>query len=192
MQARIKRQGDWALKCTSGHDLERQFIDTINDSFFEQLVLVPMWEDVTPDLGLCSAVLTLQVGLLGHPSRQRRAGAGLPRAHALTRHGACPCAVPVPMPSKVCGAHTLDSIKGSIPPALVPHAGAGASQRQPHGFAALHLSSPSSMRLCGPCSDLAKAVKPLGRVTPAPRNKLFFAGVKCERQGRKASFTALS
>lgn len=65
LQARIKRQGDWALKCTSGHDLERRFIDTINDGFFEQLVLVPMREDVTPDLGLCSAVLTLQVGLLG-------------------------------------------------------------------------------------------------------------------------------
>lgn len=74
MQARIKRQGDWALKCTSGHDLERRFIDTINDGYFEQLVLVPVWEGVTPDLGLCSGVLTLQVGLLGCPSWQRTAG----------------------------------------------------------------------------------------------------------------------
>lgn len=74
LQARIKRQGDWALKCTSGHDLERRFIDTINDGYFEQLVLVPVWEGVTPDLGLCSGVLTLQVGLLGCPSWQRTAG----------------------------------------------------------------------------------------------------------------------
>lgn len=76
LQASIKKQGDWALKCTSGHDLERRFIDTINDGFFEHLVLVPMWENITPDLGLCSVVLTLQVGLLGCPSWQRKA-AGL-------------------------------------------------------------------------------------------------------------------
>lgn len=68
LQARIKRQGDWSLKCTSGHGLETRFIDTINDGFFEQLVLLPLWEDITPDLGQCSAVLTLQVGLLGCPS----------------------------------------------------------------------------------------------------------------------------
>ena len=115
MQARIKRQGDWALKCTSGHDLERRFIDTINDGFFEQLVLVPMRENITPDLGLCSAVLTLQVGLLGRPSWQRRAGAGLPRAHALTRHGACTqfCAVspgsPVPVWSLT--AHAIEGVR---------------------------------------------------------------------------------
>lgn len=67
----IKRRGDWALKCTSGHDLERRFIDTINDGSFEQLVLVPMWEDITPDLGLCSAVFALQARLLERPSWKR-------------------------------------------------------------------------------------------------------------------------
>lgn len=94
MQWRIKTQGDWALKCTSGHDLERRFIDTINDGFFEQLVLVPMWEDVTHDLGLCSAVLSLQVGILGRPSWQRRGWAVLYRVPWL----ASPCVFLVPMP----------------------------------------------------------------------------------------------
>lgn len=62
MQARIKRQGDWALNCTSGHDLERRFIDTINDGCCQQLVLVPVRESLAPDLGLCAAVLALRVG----------------------------------------------------------------------------------------------------------------------------------
>lgn len=42
LQAGIKRQGDCVFNCTSGHDLERQFTDIINDGFLEQLVLVPM------------------------------------------------------------------------------------------------------------------------------------------------------
>lgn len=138
---------------------------------------------ITPDLGLCSAALPPWVGLLGRPSWQRRARAGLPQAHVLTRHGAhaqaaCPCAVPVPVPSKVCGAHSQDSIKGSISPASVLCAGAGASQRRLHSSTALHLSHPGSMRACGPGSDLAKAVKTPGRVTPAPRNKLVFCRAK--------------
>lgn len=179
MQARLKRQGDLALKCTSGHDLERQFIDAINDGFFEQLVLVPMQEDVTPDLGLCSAVLTLQVGLLGHPSWQRRAGDGLLRARTVTRYGAYRqgCMVspglPVPIPS-LCPCHARCVGQGKHPSCF--GAGAGASQRQPHGSAALPLSHPSSRRASGPGSDLAKAVKPSGRVTPAPRNKLVLQG----------------
>lgn len=37
-QVRIKKQGDWALKCTSGHDLEKQFIGTINDAVLSTLV----------------------------------------------------------------------------------------------------------------------------------------------------------
>lgn len=42
LQAGIKRQGDCAFNCTSGHGLERQFTDIINDGFLEQLVLVSM------------------------------------------------------------------------------------------------------------------------------------------------------
>lgn len=41
------------------------------------------------------------------------------------------------IPSKVCSAHSLGDIRGSIPPASVLHAGASASHRQLLGFAAL-------------------------------------------------------
>lgn len=68
---RIKRQGDWALNCTSGRDLERQFIETINDGFFKQLVLVPVRESTAPDLRPRSAVLAHNIGFQEHPSRQR-------------------------------------------------------------------------------------------------------------------------
>lgn len=61
LQAEIKRQGDWAFNCTSGHDLERQFTDIINDGFLEQLVLVPMREEVILDSGHYSTILTLPV-----------------------------------------------------------------------------------------------------------------------------------
>lgn len=68
---RIKRQGDWALNCTSGRDLERQFIETINDSFFKQLVLVPVRESTAPDLRPHSAVLAHNMGLQEHLPWQR-------------------------------------------------------------------------------------------------------------------------
>lgn len=185
LQVRIKKQGDWALKCTSGHDLERRFIDTINDDFFEQLFLVPMWEDITPDLGLCSAVLTLQVGLLGCPSGQRTVGCckhmclrdvGHTRSsawHPLSFQSLCSLLRPLLL--LVCGVHTLGSTR-SLPSASVPHAETGASQRQPCSSAALALPCLGSMRACGPSSDQAKAVKPPGRFIYTPRKKLFCRG----------------
>lgn len=188
MQARIKRQGDWALKCTSGHDLERRFIDTINDGFFEQLVLVPMWEDVTPDLGLCSAVLTLQVGLLGCPSWQRAAGWAAASTcvdetrgtHAVLHGISClssPCVVSYSPCHCWCVVSTLCAAPGEASPLLQCRMLRLVPLKGSHAALQPSLSYPGSTRACGPSSDQAKAVKPPGRrVTSAPRNKLFLQG----------------
>lgn len=203
LQARIERQGDWALKCTSGHDLERRFIGTVNDGFFEQLVLVPMWEGVIPDLGLCSAVLTLQVGLLGCPSRQRTGGWAAVSTcvyetqgtHAVLHSILClssPCVLSYSPCHRWCVVSTPWAAPGEAFPLLQCHMLRLVPLKGSHTALQPSLPYPGSMRACGPSSDQAKAGKPPGRVTSAPRKKVFFSGAKCERQGRRLSFTALS
>lgn len=192
MQARIKRQGDWALKCTSGHDLERRFIDTINDGFFEQLVLVPMREDVTPDLGLGSAVLTPGASLT--PEKSRGWAVASPRVAETRGTQAGLCGIPqLAGPCVVSYSHRRHrQRRGSVPLALVPRTGAGVSQRRPRNSAALRLSDTGSRRACvAPAQIWPRLGQTAGKGYFCSLKQAVFAGVKWERQGRRASFAAL-
>lgn len=187
MQARIKRQGDWALKCTSGHDLERRFIDTINDGFFEQLVLVPMREDVTPDLGLCSAVLTPGASLTAEKSRGWAVASPRVAETRGTHVGLCRSLCGLLQPPKT------QTVSGKRPPCFSAACEAGISQRRLHNSTALHLSDAGSGRACAaPAQIWPQLGQTAGKGDFCSSKQAGFAGVKWERQGRRASFAALS
>lgn len=136
----------------------------------------------TPEVSLL--IQNSQLGCCEHMCVRDTGHAHSPAWHPLSFQSLCG---PLqPLPSLVGGVHTLGSTRRSLLSASVPHAKAGASQRQPHSSADLSLperSHPGSMRAYGPSSDQAKAVKLPGGVTSTPRKKLVLQGWNVKGKG---------